>query len=254
MNVWLRAQRAEMLKLKGTFGLWLVLLMPVAVAALVSLVIGAGAYRAKAPPSAAPAQIWLSLGDHMFVMWSLLMVPLFVTLQTAWLAGLEHGNDQWKHLLALPLPRAMHYLVKLTTVVAMLVGSYILLWALVALAGWVLMLVAPRTGLAGLPPLGALVVPAACSLGACLLIVTVQTWIALRWRSFSVPISVGVVATIAALLVSRTRFGQAFPWSMPVQAFVKHGQHMESAVWLGVIGGLVVGALGLLDFLRRDNV
>lgn len=254
MNTWLRAQRAEMLKLKGTFGLWLVLLMPLAVAILITLTSGHPAPHTKTSPDVIAAKVWLGLGDHMFFLWTLLMAPLFVTLQTAWLAGLEDNNQQWKYLLALPVPRGTHYLAKLTTMVAMLLCAYLLLLALVRPAGWILMIVAPKAGFAGLPPLSMLVVPAACSLAASLLLVALQTWLALRWHSFSVAISVGFVATIAGFLLARSRYGKFFPWSMPAQPFMGHGKDMMIAVSLGVIGGLVVGVLGLYDFLRRDSV
>jgi hypothetical protein len=254
MNTWLRAQRAEMLKLKGTFGLWLVVLMPLAVAILITLTSGHPAPQAKTPSGVISAKVWLDLGDHMFFLWTMLMAPLFVTLQTAWLAGLEDNNRQWKYLLALPLPRSNHYLVKLTTMVAMLLCAYLLLLALVGPAGWILMIAAPKTGFAGLPPLGMLFVPAASSLAASLLLVALQSWIALRWHSFSVAISVGVVATIAGFLLANSKYGKFFPWSMPAQPFMRHGNDMVFTTWLGVIGGLVVGVLGLYDFLRRDSV
>lgn len=254
MSTWLRAQRAEVLKLKGTFGLWLVLLMPLAVAVLITLNSGHPAPQGKAPADVVSANVWLGLGRHMFFLWTVLMAPLFVTLQAAWLAGIEDNNQQWKYLMALPVPRSIHYLVKLTTVAAMMLCAYLLLLALISLAGWILMIVAPKAGFAGLPPLGLLLEPAACSFAASLLLVALQSWIALRWHSFSVAISVGVVATIAGFLLTNSRYGKFFPWSMPAQAFLRHGSGMMMTVWVGVIGGLVVGLLGLYDFLRRDSV
>lgn len=254
MSTWLRAQRAEVLKLKGTFGLWLVLLMPLAVAVLITLTSGHPAPHAKTPSDVISSKVWLGLGHHMFFLWTVLMAPLFVTLQAAWLAGIEDNNQQWKYLLALPVPRSTHYLVKLTTMAAMLFCAYLLLLALISPAGWILMIVAPKAGFAGLPPLGMLLEPAACSFAASLMLVAVQSWIALRWHSVSVAMSLGVVATIAGFLLVNSRYGKFFPWSMPAQPFLKHGNDMMIAVWSGVIGGLVVGALGLYDFLRRDSV
>ena len=49
-----------------------------------------------------PAAAWLMFARASSVLWVFLMLPLFVTLESALLAGLEHGERQWKHLLALP--------------------------------------------------------------------------------------------------------------------------------------------------------
>lgn len=189
-----------------------------------------------------------------FGFWGVLVVPLFVTLQTAGLAGLEHGNNTWKHLLALPLPRSMHYLVKLTTAFGLLLCAYLFLLALVALAGWTLMVVAPRTALAGSPTLGGLLVPAACSFAASLLLLALQTWIALHWHAFNLAVAVGVVGTIAGLVIGQFKYGRYFPWSMPGQAFMGNGQNAVFTAWLGIIGAVVVGAAGLYDFAHRDSI
>ncbi|MGH8124906.1 MAG: hypothetical protein ACREPK_03540, partial [Rhodanobacteraceae bacterium] len=90
MTAWLRAFNAERLKLKNTLALWVVLVCPLAVAALVMLVslghahhMPAGAHRIT------PTEAWYGLGQRMFLIWCVLMLPLFVTLQTALLAAME---------------------------------------------------------------------------------------------------------------------------------------------------------------------
>jgi hypothetical protein len=254
MNAWVRALRAETLKLKHTLALWMVLLAPLAVACLVVLQFTVVAHHlAGHHASAAPAKAWRSLGRSMFGFWCLMMLPLFVTLETALLAELEHGNAQWKHLQALPLPRRVHFLGKWGMAVLMVLCSYLFLFALVPVAGWVLMYTGPALGIAGSPALASLAGPVAGSFAACLLITALQTWIALRWRSFTVVVSVGIVATVCGLLVSRSdTYGKFFPWSMPFQAFSETGHNAAIAIGIGMAGGLIVAALGLFDFLRRD--
>lgn len=253
MKAWWRAMRAERLKLKHTLALWMVLLAPLAIALLVILQFTAVAHHLHRHV-ATPAQAWYSLAKGMFGLWCLLMLPLFVTLETALLAGLEHGGNQWKHLLALPLPRSAHYLGKLGTAMVMVLCAYLILLALVPVAGWVLTYTAPTWGIAGAPVLAPLAWPIAGSFVACLLMTSLQMWIALRWRSFTVVVSIGFVATVAGFLIGRSdTYGKFFPWSLPLQAFGEHGHNPAIAVSLGVAGGVVVGALGLFDFLRRDS-
>lgn len=251
MKAWWRAVRAEMLKLKHTLALWMVLIAPLTV---VVLIVIEWVLNAPSKPSTlTPAEAWQGLGRVLFTLWCLLMLPLFVTLQTALLAGLEHGNGQWKHLLALPVPRSVHYLGKLTVVLGMVVASYVLLFILIVPAGCVLMFTTPQMGIVGMPHLGGLIVPVASSLGASLLIAALQTWIALRWRSFTMAVSVGMVATVAGFIIGQSQYGRFYPWTLPVQAFVKHGAYTDLALTLGLVGGLLVAVLGLADFLRRAS-
>ncbi|HET8553670.1 MAG TPA: ABC transporter permease [Rhodanobacteraceae bacterium] len=251
MKAWWRAVRAEILKLKHTLALWMVLIAPLAVVILI--VLEWMLVAPSKPSTLTPTEAWQGLGKMFFTLWSLLMLPLFVTLQTALLAGLEHGNTQWKHLLALPVPRSAHYLGKLTVALGMVVASYVLLFVLIVPAGFVLMFTAPHMGIVGMPHLGGLVAPVAASLGASLLIATLQTWIALRWRSFTLAVSAGMVATVAGFIIGQSQYGRFYPWTLPVQAFGKHGAYTSLALTLGLVGGLLVAVLGLVDFLRRES-
>ena len=151
MKAWWRAVRAEMLKLKHTLALWMVLIAPLAVAALIVIEMMLTSTSSK-PPTRTPTEAWQALGGPMLGLWCMLMLPLFVTLQTALQAGLEHGNRQWKHLLALPVPRGVHYLGKLTIMAGMVVATYVLLLVLILLGGWVLVFTTPHAGLTGIEP------------------------------------------------------------------------------------------------------
>ncbi len=251
---WWRALRAESLKLRHTLALRMVVLSPLAIAVLTVLQFAFVARRMPPGPAAPPAAAWHSLGESVFGLWCLLMLPLFVTLETALLAGLEHNNGQWKHLEALPVPRRAHYLGKATVATLMVACAYLILFALVPLSGWALEWVAPALGIAGMPVLAPLVVPVIGSFIACLLMTSLQMWIALRWKSFTVAVSVGIVATMIGFILGRSdSYGMFYPWSMPLQAFSETGNNASIAIGLGLFGGALVAALGLHDFLRRDN-
>ncbi|MGH8028611.1 MAG: ABC transporter permease, partial [Arenimonas sp.] len=169
------------------------------------------------------------------------------------LAGLEHGEHQWKHLLALPVPRHVHYVAKWLVLVAMLAAAFAVLCVLVPLGGAVLMAVKPSLGIGGPPPWAWLLRTSAACFAASMLIVALHTWIALRWRSFTVAVAIGMSATVCGFLIGQSeRFGHWYPWSMPVQVMAGTGQFLAFVAWAGVLGGLLVTALGLVDFLRRE--
>lgn len=251
MTALVRALSAESLKMRGTLALWMCLIAPATVVGLYVLQIAFSKFGPRATPD--PAESWFMFAQSILVLWMFLMLPLFVTLQSALLAGLEHGERQWKHLLALPAPRAVHYLAKLLMLAAMVFAAFVVLVLLIPVGGWVLMQVKPGFGLAGWPDWSWLASRAASGFAACLLIVALQTWIAIRWRSFTVAVSIGMSATVIGFLVGQSdRFGHWYPWSMPMQVLASDGRHLGFVLWAGVAGGLLVAAAGLADFLRRE--
>ena len=84
-------------------------------------------------------------------------------------------------------------------------------------------------------------------------VVSLHTWLAVRWSSFTVAVSAGISATVMGFLIGQSeKFGHWYPWSMAVQVFGGKGQWLEFVMVAGVTGGLVVALLGLLDFNRRE--
>ena len=153
----LRALHAERLKLQGTLALWMCLVAPALVMAVVVLQLLISEQR----DTLSADQAWMRLSMGVTALWSFLMLPLFVTLEAALLAQLEHGGNQWRRLLALPLPREVHYLAKLIALAAMLLAAQVAILLLVALGGGVLMVFKPEFGLAGPPPFDFLATAAA---------------------------------------------------------------------------------------------
>lgn len=251
MSPLLRALSAESVKLRGTLAVWMCLIAPATVVTLYVLQMTFSKFGGR--PPADPTQAWYMLSQSILVLWCFLMLPLFVTLQSALLAGLEHGGRQWKHLLALPVPRRVHYLAKVLVLAAMVLAAFILLVLLIPFGGWLLMYLQPAFGLAGAPPWLKLVQTAAACFAASMLIVALQSWIAIRWRSFTVAVAIGMSATVVGFLVGQSeRFGHWYPWSMPSQVLGGQGQHLTFVVLAGLLGGVLVTALGLADYLRRE--
>lgn len=240
------ALAAEALKLRGTLAAWMCLVAPVLVALLYVLqlvVSGSGA---------ASGLDWTSFLRSLLALWALLMLPLFVTLQAALVAGLEHRDRQWKHLLALPVPGRNHYLAKMAAVAAMLSLASLCLMAAAPLAGWLLRWLRPDLGLAGAPPWGWLAWQVAAMTVAAAWMAMLQLWLSLRCSSFSVAIGVGMAATIVGFLVGQSpHYGPFFPWSMPLNTLVGNGEMAARLAVAGAVGGLAFGGLALTRLLRR---
>ena len=246
-----RALHAELLKLRGTLALWMCLVAPATVAVLYVLQMTFMDYDGRTV--AAPADAWRMYAQSVMALWTILMLPLFVTLEAALLAGLEHANQQWKHLLALPMPRSAHYLAKLIVLAAVVALAMLALCVCIPLGGWALQWLQPRFGIGGPPPMAMVASLAAKAFCASLLMVALQGWIALRWRSFTVAVATGMTATVMGYLIGQSaRFGHFYPWAMALQVMASEPKHLSFVLVAGVAGGLLVTGLAVWEFSRRE--
>ncbi len=250
MKFVLRAVRAEQVKLRGTLALRLCFIAP-------ALVVGLSVLQLllvdSAQPMPTPELGWQRFAQGVLVLWSFLMLPLYITLQSALLAGLEHGGHLWKHLLALPVPRRAHYLGKAVVLAAMVLLAMLVLVLLILLGGKLLMMSNNSLGIGGSPPWRFLLTRGSAICAASFFIIALHLWIAIRWPSFTVAVASGMTATVAGFLIAQSaRFGHWYPWSMPMQVLAGEGEKIGFVITAGLCGGVVVLLLGLRDFNRRD--
>jgi len=249
LNVW-RALHAERLKLKGTLALAMCLIAPATVIVLNTLMA-----LVRTPTGDAvremPYMMWAMVN---YSLWAILMLPLFITLQSALLAGLEHGNQQWKHLLALPMPKSVHFTVKWLVLWLMNATAALIMMLLIPASGWLLDLLSSTLQMTGPVPWQELALLSLQIAIASSLMVGIHTAIALRWHSFTVASASGMVATVAGFLIAQSsRFGHYYPWALPVQLFTNPPKHLTFALWFGGIGGVACLVLGAWFFSRRET-
>src|SRR5688572_23908477 len=70
---------------------------------------------------------WTYFVNGNMLFWGLLMLTLYITLETALLASLEHNHQGWKHLAALPISRAAVYAAKQITVMGVVALSMLVI-------------------------------------------------------------------------------------------------------------------------------
>ena len=132
----LRVLHAESLKMKRTIALKMVVLYPMVLVLLVLFM------ASQAPHSTINRNgrggEWVSLARLNLRFWAFLMLPLYIALQTALVAGLDHSENQWKSLLARPVPRWTLYVAKLLVAVAMCAASTLVLMSGILMDGAIL--------------------------------------------------------------------------------------------------------------------
>jgi lantibiotic transport system permease protein len=190
------------------------------------------AMRAQKPMS------WDEWMQGAIFLWAFFMLPMCVTALTALLAHMEHAPRTWDHLRALPVPRWRLYAAKavcaIGVIAAMSAGLLLACWAGGILAG----LLRPEIAPTGAFPLAALAKTLSMMLGASVLMIVIQLWVALRFSSFVPALVIGICGTFFAVAATSAQEGAFLPWQMPVNMVAEQAWRVQTALGLGLAGGL----------------
>jgi hypothetical protein len=241
-----RALTAELLKLKRTLAFRVIFLLPVLVAVLQFFIVW------RTNKFAPNFDLWQTITNSSLQIWAVFMLPLLITLETALLNGIEHSDNQWKHMFALPIPRSALYLAKLLVAQALILISTTTLGVLIAIVGVIAKYIRPELANAGPVPFGQLAKYTVLIWLAAWFIISIHTWISVRWSGFPIPLGAGIGGTFFALFAASAALGKYYPWLLPMNIFIEG--RFASAIVIGVCGGIVAALVGCYDFVRRDVV
>ncbi len=246
--MFVRVLLTECLKLKRTLALWMVLIAPMAMVLLQFAI----TYKRAGALQSTSKDAWSIIVHETIEPWTLLLMPLFVTLETSLLAGLENTEKNWKNLLALPAPRWTVYISKLVVTIGLLWAAHAVLIGGTALSGVLLKALLPKLNFGELP-LTPFLMPMLRVSVAALLGVTIQHWVSLRWQSYTAAMGFGMCAMIFGVFASNsTLIGSWFPWSLPIHA-VLHGAAGNDGITYWSLGGAALAAmLGCWEFTKRE--
>lgn len=250
-----RALAAELLKMRRTRALLIAVVTPYLVALLPFVVALSQGGALVRRPAFSP---WIGFADAAFSTWTLILFPLFLSLEAALLASMEHRSGGFKHLFVLPVRRGTVYAVKQITVALVTAGSLLLLVLGLVVAGLALRSLRPELGFEAPVPLGSLLAGAARIFAASGLVLAIHTWMSLRWRSFAPVLALGILATVVTIALNSgdVEVWPWFPWSLPFQAGRGLGQAVREPAILavGALGGLAAAFLGGQEMTRRDTL
>ncbi len=245
-----RALSAEALKTKRTLTLALTFLAPLAIAFLAFMMeMQTGERNSK--PGVNP---WISLSQNSLILWGLLMLPLFVTLQTGLLSALEHSNKTLKQLYTLPMPRWAVYAAKQLISMAMIGLSTLVLLGMLWGVGQLLNVFKPQLGYTAAIPWKTILTVFLLTYLASWLMISLHLWVSLHWSSFVVAMGVGIVATVAGVLVIDSKWASFYPWTLPglVSIGFLTGKAVAAGVLVSIGGGIIAALAGGWEVTRRD--
>ena len=232
----------EFRKLNRSLALLLAFVAPALIAAFTFFLM----LRDSAPKS---YDNWLLTGEGI---WAFFMLPMSVTALTALVAQMEHGPKSWDHMRALPLPRWRLYAAKAVSVIAvvalMSVLTLALTWGAVEAASALKPAVRPESA----PDLAKHALILVKMLGASMLLIALQLWMALRFASFVPGLALGIGGTFFAVVATSAKAGVFMPWQMPVNMVIPEAGRAETALALGGIGGLLALVLMVAHLSWRE--
>lgn len=248
--------RVELLKMKRSMALWVCLGAPSGVMAIIYLVMnrrGSGQGRIGAWPLS-----WEQFAKAPVDMWAFFMFPMVITALSIMLSQIEHTPKAWNYVLAAPTPRWRLFLAKTLVMLTMTAAMTLILYLLIPLAGTL-------RDLTHKPMIGAFdwQGPArklSMIYAGGMLPTAIQTWVALRFRNFAVPLSVGIggwFVAIAFLFHAMTTgerdlgLSVYVPWMMPADA-LSTDPDIRRLVWFGLAGGIAVFAGMIADLSRKE--
>ena len=232
---------AEILKLRHSLALLLCVAAPLCVAAL-------GTVIAFDREAGVPLDRFALSASGI---WSFMMLPLAVTALSVLMAQMEHGSKSWNHILTLPRARPDVYLAKALVMLGLVALMSALLFVF-TLTGAALLALLHPVGVMGEPDLGRFAGVLARMVVASALVCMLQLWVALRYRSFVVPLIFGIAGTFVAVATLGAGKAAWFPWLLATDVLATRPAQQQLGLVLGGAGGAVVLALMLVHLSRRE--
>src|SRR4026208_817894 len=140
----IKAFKAEWLKLRNSGMFWLILIMAAFIPAIFTL---AGLVVSESGIGRGSAEkVWESFVSNFFTWFGVFFYPIFLTLVVIRLTQMEHRGGGWKLIEVQPISKLSLYLGKfsISVVVALLCIVTLILWSL--LGGTIIMLARPGSG------------------------------------------------------------------------------------------------------------
>lgn len=184
-------------------------------------------------------------------LWCLFLAPMVVAAFTALMGQIEHRGRGWDHLLALPIARWRIYAAKIAVIFIVSLLMTLLVVGFTTLGTFV----GGAFG-AGIPrdpfPWRDLARQTLLIFGSMMALIAIQSWIALRFANFVIPLMAGIGGTLVAMAVMMTRTQQAewFPWVLPFNALIAPDPIPYALA--GAIGGSIVLLAMVIDLSRRE--
>ena len=237
MIKWINLFIAETMKQKRSLTGLVIILAPVLMF-IFNFMIGLGGYYGTKTNG---TEIMDTILNNSLNLWALIMLPMALSLLAALNANVEFRNNQWKHIHVLSTPPWKVMLVKWVSNIAMSAMTHFFHFALIITAGFILVTINGHS-FAGAVDYIYLFQHICIIFLASILVVTIQTILALIFDNFLLVMALGTVLMISNYFVAQSRFGFLSPWAHPMRLH----RYMVEDIYFWPI--MVMNTLGSLIF------
>lgn len=240
--------KIELLKIKGLKLLLLACFFPV-----LSIIQGIGLVK-NIGETKGFTDFWPSFFSGSTLLYGMFILPMLITILIAMIIRIEHSNNGWKQLLAMPIERRNVYLSKLLLVFMILFISVAVLIVGIIISGMVLGGTEPI-------PLKIVVLRPILALIAALPIIALQFYLSIRFKHIGVPLGVGALTILPIILIANSaKYWIFYPWTYPLLTIMPNSIISIDASRYGIMYGvsiisfiLIIG-IGLLQFKKKDII
>lgn len=244
----LRTFKMELLKIKRSKLLFIASFFP-----LLSIAQGAGMVKSIAASGEA-GDFWVSLFSGGTLLYGMFILPMVITIIIAMITRIEHSNNGWKQLLALPVKRENVYLSKLLLVLILLLFSIAILIVGIIASGMAL-------GAPGHIPYEIVVLRPLLALIASLPIIGLQFYLSMRFKHIGIPLGIGIGAILPIILIANSaKYWIFYPWTYPLLTIMPNSiisiapEKYGIMYGISVISFIMIILMGLKQFNRKDII
>lgn len=232
-----RVMVSEFLKIRRKMILFLVFLGPIGVIGLEAVNFG---IRYDWLTDIYKDDLWGGLISEV-AMLSIPTILIGLTILTSMIANIEHQTNAWKQLLALPISKTKVFTGKVLLSLLLLLIACLLLASGTILLGLLLNF---GTDIPYLLLIKMCFFPCLASLP----FITLQIWLAITIKNQAIPLTFGIIGAIVTMY--SMNFPDWVPWKWPW--LINEWDKPIYSVLAGLVIGLLVYFMSLIDFNRRD--
>jgi hypothetical protein len=243
----------EITKQKKTLALWGTILAPLFVVTVNFLIFFSHPELLKK----ADTNPWLKIAGNAINIYSILMLPLLITLVAFMVNNVDHKAYGWKHLFALPVSRATIYISKIVVAAGMVLLSLGLFDAFLILSGNLLSSAHPEIRFENFAMNNEIIITSIKVFLASLLILLIQFGISINSKNFLVSIGIGVAGTIGTSMLLSWEHSNWIPYALPMWAaqdlYKMDFSFLKEVVFYSIAGSSIVFTAGLIS-IRKKNI
>ena len=243
----------EITKQKKTLALWGAILAPLFVVTINFLIF----FSHPELLEKAETNPWLKIAGNASNIYSILMLPLLITLVAFIVNNVEHKANGWKHLFALPVSRPNIYLGKIIVAAGLVFLSLALFDVFLILSGKLLASLHPEIHFENFAMNNEIIITSIKIFLASLFILMIQFIISINSKNFLVSIGIGVAGTIGTSMVLSWEHSNWIPYALPMWAsqdlYKMDFSFFKEVILYSIAGSSIIFAFGL-TFLRKKNI